>query len=79
MMVLGEAQYLHGAGPLIVRDQDKTEDGYSDAELKVSIPPRYRDGLGGIDLEQVKRDQRRARRKVMRAALDQLGRLRSRR
>lgn len=79
MMISGEAQYLRGACPLIARDQNKGEGGYSDAAHKLSIPPRYRDGMGGIDLEQVRRDQRRARSDVIRAAIGQLSRLRGRR
>ncbi len=74
MMISGEAQYFRNASPLIFRDQDKGGSERSDDALKVSIPTRYRDGLGGIDLEQVKRDQRRARRQVVRTVLARLSR-----
>ena len=79
MMMSGEVQYFRGTCPLVARDRDNGEAGDSNAALKLSIPPRYRDGMGGIDLEQVRRDRRRSRNEVMRGAIVQLSRLRRRR
>ncbi|BCB08895.1 hypothetical protein HHSLTHF2_27850 [Vreelandella venusta] len=45
--------------------------------LDDAIPPRYRDGRGGIDLEQVQRDRRQAQKQVVRAMLRRLKQLRS--
>lgn len=38
-----------------------------------AIPPRYRDGRGGIALEQVEQDRREARRQLVRAMIRRLG------
>ncbi|MEQ5837163.1 hypothetical protein [Marinobacter sp. NFXS9] len=67
MMVSGQAPYIPGR--LVKRQDHAVEERES---LKESISPRYRDGLGGIDLERVKRDQRRARREVFRALIRRL-------
>lgn len=40
--------------------------------LDNSIPPRYQDGRGGINLEQVQRDQQQARRQVIRTMIRRL-------
>ncbi|BES73140.1 hypothetical protein RE428_41580 [Marinobacter nanhaiticus D15-8W] len=74
-MISGEAQYFRSAYPLLPREQVRVGHGYSEAPLKASIPARYRDGQGGIDLEQVKRDQRRARSDVIRTVIGRLSRL----
>lgn len=37
-----------------------------------AIAPRYRDGRGGINLEQVEKDRRQARRQVIRAMIRRL-------
>ncbi|ROU01473.1 hypothetical protein EB809_05120 [Marinobacter sp. R17] len=67
MMVSGQAPYMPRR--LVTRQDHAGEERES---LKESISPRYRDGLGGIDLERVKRDQRRARREVFRALIRRL-------
>lgn len=67
MMVSGQAPYMPGR--LVTRQDHPGEERES---LKESISPRYRDGLGGIDLERVKQDQRRARREVFRALIRRL-------
>lgn len=43
--------------------------------LDNTIPPRYQDGRGGIDLEQVQRDRRQAKRQVVRAMIRRLKQL----
>ncbi|MBN8239135.1 hypothetical protein JF541_08270 [Marinobacter hydrocarbonoclasticus] len=43
--------------------------------LDDAIPPRYRDARGGIDLEQVQRDRRQAKRQVVRAMIRRLKQL----
>lgn len=40
-----------------------------------TIPPRYRDGRGGIAVEQIHHDRREARRQVVRAFMRRLGAL----
>lgn len=75
MIVSGEVQYFHGVGVLTRRDPADVEAGHVGVSLKGAIAPRYRDGLGGIDLEQVRRDQRQARRQVVRAMIQRLEQL----
>ncbi len=81
MIVSREVQFFHGGLPLTRRDNDEVTEGSEvsvDDSLRGSIPSRYRDGLGGIDLEQVRKDQRQARLEVVRAMMQRLGQLRGR-
>lgn len=73
MLMSEEMKYVHGGNPLARRSDHEVPDRNADDSLEGSIPPRYRDGLGGINLEQVKRDQRRARQAFVRAMLRSLG------
>ena len=52
-------------------NDDAEEVSTSDSPME-SIPERYRDGNGGIDLEQVRQDQLRARRQVVQAMFRRL-------
>lgn len=79
MLISEEMKYFHGGNPLALRENDDVSDRRVDESLEGCIPSRYRDGLGGIDLEQVKRDQRQARRELVRGMLQRLGKLRHRR
>ncbi|MCG2581985.1 MAG: hypothetical protein KA296_14025 [Marinobacter sp.] len=69
MLISQEMTYFHGSNPIALRDNDDVSDRLPGS----SIPPRYRDGMGGINLEQVRRDQRRARREFVRAMIGRLG------
>ncbi|HET8802730.1 MAG TPA: hypothetical protein VFN01_16290 [Marinobacter sp.] len=73
MLMSEEMKYFHGGNPLARRGNHEAPDRSADDSLEGNIPPRYRDGLGGINLEQVKRDQRRARQEFVRAMLRGLG------
>lgn len=73
MLVSKEMTYFHGHNPLAFREKDDVSDRSVDRSPESSIPPRYRDGMGGINLEQVRRDQRRARREFVRAMIGRLG------
>ncbi len=79
MMVSEEVHYFHGGGPLTRREDGEVEEGSVDDSLEGTIPFRYRDGLGGIDLEQVRLDQLQARRQVVRAMIRRLEKLLRRR
>jgi hypothetical protein len=72
MLIPAEKTYLRGGNPLAFRENDEVSDRRAKESHRSSIPLRYRDGMGGIDLEQVKRDQRRARRDVVRAMIRRL-------
>lgn len=47
----------------------------NDDSLLGSIPSRYRDGRGGIDLERVRLDQHEARRQVIQAMIRRIEKL----
>ncbi len=79
MLISEEMKYFHGGIPFAHRDNDDVTDRRVDESLGGCIPPRYQNGLGGIDLEQVSRDQRQARREFVGAMLQRLGKLRHRR
>lgn len=72
MLISKEMTYFNGINPLALRENDEVSDRRIDDSPKSSIPPRYRDGRGGINLEQVKRDQRRARQEFVRALIRRL-------
>ena len=72
MLISAEKPYLSGGNSLAFREP---ADGNAKELHRSSIPLRYRDGMGGVNLEQVKRDQRRARRDLMRAMIRGLNRL----
>lgn len=72
MHFLSEAHHLQQDGPFSHSDNDDKEDIRTDDSPIESIPQRYRDGSGGIDLEQIRRDQLRARQKVVQAMLKRL-------
>ena len=72
MLMLKEIRYFQGGNPSAFRENDDVSVRRTEDSLEGSIPPRYRDGLGGINLEQVKRDQRRARRDFVRAMIRRL-------
>lgn len=78
MMISAGVKYFRGDVPL-TRQNDEMEKGSVGDSLKGAIPLRYRDVLGGVDIEQVKRDQRRARRQVLAAMIRGLTQLRPRR
>ncbi|SOB76484.1 hypothetical protein SAMN04488490_2176 [Marinobacter sp. LV10R510-11A] len=79
MMVSDEEQYFQGRGPLICREDGEVKERSVDDSLEGSIPLRYQNGQGGIDLEQVRRDQLQARRQVVRAMIRRLEKLLRRR
>ena len=78
MMISEEVRYFHDDDPLTRRDDGKVEEGSGGDSLEGTIPLRYRDGVGGIDLEQVRRDQLQARREVVRAIIRRLEKLQRR-
>lgn len=75
MIVSGEMQCFQGVGVVTRRDNADVEAGRVADSLTGAIASRYRDGLGGIDLQQVRRDQRQARRQVTRAMIRRLEQL----
>jgi hypothetical protein len=79
MMILEQVLYFQSCGPVTHREDGEVADRSVDDSLEGTIPLRYRDGVGGIDLEQVRRDQRQARRQVVRAMIRRLGKLLRRR
>lgn len=78
MLISDQIKYFHSGNPLAGRENDDVSGQRLDESFEGSIPPRYRDGRGGIDLEQVKRDQRQARQELVQAMLHRLGKLRGR-
>jgi hypothetical protein len=72
MMISEEVRYFQGGGPVTRREDGEVADRSVDDSLEGTIPLRYRDGVAGIDLEQVRRDQLRARRQVVRAIIRRL-------
>lgn len=75
MLFLSEAHHFQHGDPLTHSDNDDIEEVSTDDSPIESIPHRYRDGGGGIDLEQVRRDQLRARRQAVQAILRRLNKL----
>lgn len=73
MLISAEKTYFNGVNPFTLREKDEVSDRSADDSFEGSIPPRYRNGLGGINIEQVKRDQRRARQEFVRAMIRRLG------
>ncbi len=73
MLLSKEMNYFHGHNPLAFRENDDVSGRGVDRLPGNSIPTRYRDGMGGIDLELVRRDQRRARREFVQAMIGRLG------
>lgn len=63
--------YLQGRN-LLVRGDDASG-RRAGASTESSIPVRYQNGRGGINVEQVRRDQRRARQELVRAMIRCLG------
>ncbi|CEP37197.1 MULTISPECIES: hypothetical protein [Halomonadaceae] len=53
-------------------DKDGMPKGSADDSLKESIPSRYCDGRGGINLERVRLDQHEARRQVIQSMIRHL-------
>ncbi|MBB5321616.1 hypothetical protein [Marinobacter oulmenensis] len=66
---------MHASAPIqqTYTDNRLTRDGAGRKERDVrgqdTIPRRYRDGRGGINLERVRQDQRRARQQSIRAMI----------
>lgn len=75
MLISEEVKYFQGVNTLAFRENDNVPCKRIDESPEGSIPPRYRDGLGGINLEQVKQDQRQARRELILAMARRLGTL----
>ncbi|MDX1755748.1 MAG: hypothetical protein R3175_06795 [Marinobacter sp.] len=75
MLISAEMAYTHARNPLVFREKDDVSERSIVDSPASSISPRYRDGMGGVNLEQVKRDHRRARQEVVRAMLQRLGNL----
>jgi hypothetical protein len=78
MHFLSEAHHFQQGDPLTDSGKDDIEEVSTDDSPIESIPQRYRDGSGGIDLDQVRQDQLRARRQVVQAMLRRLKNLRRR-
>ena len=78
MLISDEMKYFHGGNPLARGVNDDVTGQRVDESFEGSIPPRYRDGRGGINMEQVQRDQRQARQELVRAMLHRLAKLRGR-
>lgn len=75
MMNSTKVQNLQHHGSLPRRDNDAVPEGSADDSLKGSIPSRYRDGRGGVDLERVRLDQHEARRQVIQAMIRRIEKL----
>ncbi|WP_297794911.1 hypothetical protein [uncultured Marinobacter sp.] len=72
MLISQEMTYFHGSHPVALRENDEVADRLPGN----SIPRRYRNRMGGVNLEQVRRDQRRARSEFVRAMIRRLDKLR---
>lgn len=72
MMISTAVQQIYQGGTTMGRENDAEKRPVGGAPGD-TIPPRYRDGRGGIALEQVQRDRREARRQVVRAMIRRLG------
>jgi hypothetical protein len=75
MMNSTKVQNLQHHGSLPRCDNDAVSEGSADNLLKGSIPSRYRDGRGGVDLERVRLDQQEARRQVIQAMVRRIEKL----
>ena len=75
MMNSTKVQNLQHHGSLPRCDNDAVPEGSADNLLKASIPSRYRDGRGGVDLERVRLDQQEARRQVIQAMVRRIEKL----
>ena len=73
MLISKEMTFFQASNPLAFREKDDGSDRSVDRLHESTIPTRYRDGMGGINLEQVRRDQRRARSEFVRAMIQRLG------
>lgn len=73
MLISEEMNDFFGGHPWVRCDNAEEEDRREGNAPAGSIPPRYRDELGGINVEQVRRDQRRARQAFVRSLLRVLG------
>lgn len=62
-----EEQYFNGVGSFTRQDNEDVEKEIVDD--MGAIPVRYQNGLGGIDIEQVRRDQRQAKQQFIQAIL----------
>ncbi|MFC4258541.1 hypothetical protein ACFOZ5_05760 [Marinobacter lacisalsi] len=72
MIVSGYSKHIYGNTRSEHRRSDQAEKIAGSHAPGDSIPARYRDQCGGIDLEQVQRDQKEARRQLVRAMLQSL-------
>lgn len=72
MLISEEMTYFHGGSPLALRDADDLPGPRAGDSSSASIPTRYRSGMGGVNLEQVKRDQRRAKKELVQAIIHRL-------
>ncbi len=75
MIVSGAAKYFYRSSGPVRRGNNKAKKAIGDNALGEAIPSRYRNGLGGINIEQVQRDRLEARRQVVRAMTRSLGRM----
>jgi allophanate hydrolase subunit 1 len=67
MMVSKHKPYFNSGDPLTrLNKGDEEKQGVDDES---AIPLRYQDGLGGIDIEKVQREQRQAKQQFIRAIL----------
>ncbi|SNY99113.1 hypothetical protein [Halomonas sp. hl-4] len=74
MMKSKEVQSFNAGGLLTHRNNVDVKNNSVDDQG--TIPLRYQDGMGGIDIEQVRRDQRQAQQQFIRAILRHLRRQR---
>ena len=72
MLIAEEMNYFHGGNPSALRDNEDVAGPKTGDTVEGSIPTRYRSGMGGVNLEQVKRDQRQARREWVQAIIHRL-------
>lgn len=72
MSVFEEVQNVNSGIPVALRDSANAERSRASNLPNESISARYRDGRGGINLEQVRRDQLRARQEWLRAVVQHL-------
>ena len=69
-MLFSSQAHHYQHGDLLVHSDHHDKEGVStDDSPGESIPHRYRDKSGGINIEQVRKDQLRARQQVVQAAL----------
>jgi hypothetical protein len=72
MMISAEVKGFQDRKPLTAKEADEAKERRYNESLQGAIPPRYRNGRGGIDLDRVRRDQRHARQQVIRAMMRNL-------